>query len=82
MTLPTMVVSAARTAEPPEQVPFATTVVTADTLRSTPATMLDGALRSLPAFSLFRRSDSLTAQSHRAGRVVARTRDPAAPAVR
>ncbi len=61
VALPTMVVSTARTAEPPEQVPFATTVVTADTLRETPATVLDGALRSLPAFSLFRRSDSLTA---------------------
>ena len=56
-----MVVSTARTAEPPEQVPFAATVVPADTLRAAPVTMLDGALRSLPAFSLFRRSDSLTA---------------------
>jgi len=59
--LPKVVVSAARTAEPPEQVPFAATLVTADTLRTTPTTTLDGALRSLPAFSLFRRSDSLTA---------------------
>ncbi|MES1168358.1 MAG: Plug domain-containing protein, partial [Oleiharenicola lentus] len=61
MALPTMVVSTARTAEPPDQVPFAATIVTADTLRTTPSTVLDGALRSLPAFSLFRRSDSLTA---------------------
>jgi outer membrane receptor protein involved in Fe transport len=59
--LPKVVVSAARTAQPPEQVPFAATVVSADTLRATPVTTLDGTLRALPAFSLFRRSDSLTA---------------------
>src|SRR6478735_7574409 len=59
--LPKVIISAARTAEPPEQVPFAATVVAADTLRATPTTTLDGTLRSLPAFSLFRRSDSLTA---------------------
>ncbi len=41
----------------------ATSVITIDTeaVRDTPAITLDGALRSVPSFSLFRRSDSLTA---------------------
>ena len=61
LTLPDMVVSAARTAEPPEQVPFAVTAFSGDTLRASPATTLDGTLRAVPGFSLFRRSDSFSA---------------------
>lgn len=61
LTLPTLVVSAARTAEPSAQVPFAVTVFSGDQLRANPALTPDGALRSVPGFSLFRRSDSLSA---------------------
>lgn len=55
------VVTAARTPQPPEQVPFSLKVFDGDAMRATPAATLDGALRSVPGFSLFRRSDSLTA---------------------
>lgn len=60
-TLSAVVVTAARTPQAPEHV--AATVTTFDeiALRQTPATTLDGALRSVPGFSLFRRSDSFTA---------------------
>lgn len=61
VVLPKMVVTAARTAEPPEQVPFAVTRLAGDPLRTNPAVTLDGALRSVPGFSLFRRSDSFSA---------------------
>lgn len=55
------VVTAARTPQPPEQVPFSLKAIDGDTLRASPAATLDGALRSIPGFSLFRRSDSLSA---------------------
>lgn len=55
------VVTAGRASQPPAQVPFTLAVRSGDALRDSPATTLDGALRSVPAFSLFRRSDSLTA---------------------
>src|SRR5882672_4729825 len=55
------VVSASRTPVPPREVPFSLTALSGETLRNTPATTLDGALRSVPGFSLFRRTDSLTA---------------------
>ncbi len=61
VTLPTEVVTATRTPQPAEQVAFSATDFGAETLRTTPTLTLDGALRTLPAFSLFRRSDSLTA---------------------
>ena len=61
VALPDMVVSASRTAEPPEQVPFSVTAFSGDGLRASPAATLDGALRSVPGFSLFRRSDSFSA---------------------
>jgi len=61
VALPDLVVSASRAPEPPAQVPFALVVLPGDTLRSAPTMTLDGALRSVPGFSLFRRSDSLTA---------------------
>ncbi len=55
------VVTAARTPQPVDQVPFSLKALDGDALRENPATTLDGALRSVPGFSLFRRSDSLTA---------------------
>jgi outer membrane receptor protein involved in Fe transport len=61
ITLPTVVISAARTAEPPEQVPFSVSAFSGDHLRANPALTPDGALRSVPGFSLFRRSDSFSA---------------------
>ncbi len=61
ITLPDMVVSATRTPQPPGQVPFSLVVLSGDALRHSPTATLDGALRAVPAFSLFRRSDSLTA---------------------
>jgi outer membrane receptor protein involved in Fe transport len=61
VTLPREIVSAARVAQPAEQVAFSATSFDADTLRAAPTVALDGALRSLPAFTLFRRSDSLAA---------------------
>ncbi len=61
VALPTVVVSASRTAEAPEQVPFSVTALSGDQLRANPAATADGALRSVPGFSLFRRSDSLSA---------------------
>ena len=59
--LPDVVVSASRSAEPRAQVPFSVTVLAGPQLRAAPSTTLDGALRGVPGFSLFRRSDSLTA---------------------
>jgi len=61
LTLPDMVVSASRGSEPSGQVPFSVTVLSAENLRDAPTTTLDGALRSVPGFSLFRRSDSFSA---------------------
>ena len=59
--LPDMVVSATRAAQRPEQVPFAVTVLTGAQLHAAPTATLDGALRGIPGFSLFRRSDSFSA---------------------
>ncbi|WP_164975996.1 TonB-dependent receptor [Oleiharenicola lentus] len=61
IALPTVVVSASRTAEAPEQVPFSVTALSGEQFRANPASSADGALRSVPGFSLFRRSDSLSA---------------------
>jgi outer membrane receptor protein involved in Fe transport len=61
LNLPDVVVSAARSAEPRAQVPFAVSVLAGPQLRAAPSATLDGALRGVPGFSLFRRSDSLTA---------------------
>jgi len=61
LNLPDVVVSASRSAEPRAQVPFAVTVLAGPQLRAAPSATLDGALRGVPGFSLFRRSDSLTA---------------------
>lgn len=61
VALDRVVVSATRFAEDASTLPLATTTITGAELRSTPTTTLDAALRSQPEFSLFRRSDSLTA---------------------
>jgi outer membrane receptor protein involved in Fe transport len=59
--MPTEVVTAARTAQPAEQVAVTVRSFDAETLRAAPTATLDGALRAVPGFSLFRRSDSFTA---------------------
>jgi outer membrane receptor protein involved in Fe transport len=56
-----VVVTASRTPEPPQAVPATVHVLDDAALQRTPSVTLDGALRSVPGFSLFRRSDSLTA---------------------
>jgi outer membrane receptor protein involved in Fe transport len=56
-----VVVTASRAPQAVEHVPFSLKTFDPEALRSTPALSLDGALRSVPGFSLFRRSDSLTA---------------------
>jgi len=61
LALPEMVVSASRTAEAPQQVPFSLTRLDGAALRAAPTVTLDEALRSVPGFSLFRRSGSLIA---------------------
>lgn len=60
-TLGAVVVTAARTPQAPEHVAATVTVFDEAALRQAPASTLDGALRSAPGFSLFRRSDSFTA---------------------
>ncbi|HWA10965.1 MAG TPA: TonB-dependent receptor [Opitutaceae bacterium] len=55
------VVTAERTPQPPEQVAFSLRSLGGDVLRSAPTVTVDDALRSVPGFNLFRRSDSLTA---------------------
>ncbi len=55
------VITAARTPQPNGNVAHSAQVFLGETLQRTPTLTLDGMLRSVPAFSLFRRSDSLTA---------------------
>ncbi len=61
IALPDLVVSAARAPTPLANVPFSVTALSGETLRAAPTATLDGALRSVPGFSLFRRSDSISA---------------------
>jgi outer membrane receptor protein involved in Fe transport len=61
LTLDPVAVTASRAAQPVADVPFGVSVLAGSQLRTAPTTTLDGALRSVPGFSLFRRSDSLTA---------------------
>ncbi len=56
-----LTVSANRAPESSAQVPFSVAVFSSDDLRATPSSTLDGALKAVPGFSLFRRSDSLIA---------------------
>jgi outer membrane receptor protein involved in Fe transport len=55
------VVTATRGPEAVSAIPASVRVMDAEELARTPALTLDGALRSVPGFSLFRRSDSLSA---------------------
>lgn len=55
------IVTAARTPQKPENVAQTARLFLADALRATPAMTVDAALRSVPGFSLFRRSDSFSA---------------------
>ncbi len=55
------VVTAARAPVPPENLANSAQVFYGDALQQAPTVTLDGMLRSAPGFSLFRRSDSLTA---------------------
>ena len=61
VTLDPVTVSASRAPEPTSQIPFSVVTLSGESLRTSPSTTLDGALKAVPAFSLFRRSDSLTA---------------------
>ncbi len=56
-----VVVTAARAPQTAAQIPFALTVLAGADLRAAPAATLDDALRAVPGFSLFRRSDSFSA---------------------
>ena len=55
------VVTAARTRQSVDRVAFSTRLIDGDDLRTAPTATLDGALRAIPGFSLFRRSDSFSA---------------------
>ena len=55
------VVTATRGQQTLSETPTSVRVFEADEIERTPALTLDGALRSVPGFSLFRRSDSLSA---------------------
>jgi outer membrane receptor protein involved in Fe transport len=61
VTLAPQFVTATRAPQSPDQVAHSTTLLDASALHAAPTATLDGALRTLPAFSLFRRSDSLSA---------------------
>ena len=56
-----VLVTATRATEVVDYVPFSNETITGETLRASANVTVDGALRSIPGFSLFRRSDSLTA---------------------
>jgi len=56
-----LTITALRAADAATPVPFATTTVDAATLRRSPNLSVDGALRGIAGFSLFRRTDSLVA---------------------
>ncbi|MEO7413481.1 MAG: TonB-dependent receptor [Opitutaceae bacterium] len=60
-TLDPLTVTASRAPQSSAQVPFAAVSFSEEALAAIPTVTLDGALRSVPGFSLFRRSDSLTA---------------------
>lgn len=60
-SLDTYIVSATRTLQVPERVAASAFVLDALALERQPTVTTDTALRSVPGFSLFRRSDSLTA---------------------
>jgi outer membrane receptor protein involved in Fe transport len=61
VTLAPTVVTTSRLPQPADNLAATVHVLAADELQAAPTATLDGALRNLPGFSLFRRSDSLTA---------------------
>jgi outer membrane receptor protein involved in Fe transport len=61
VTLAAEVVSAARVPQPPELVAATVRQIEREALQAAPTATLDGALRAIPGFSLFRRSDSFSA---------------------
>jgi outer membrane receptor protein involved in Fe transport len=61
LVLDPLAVTASRAPQPAAQVPFSLVTIDGRELRAAPSGTLDGALRGVPGFSLFRRSDSLTA---------------------
>ncbi len=61
VVLTPVTVTATRAPQPPAQVPFSLVTLGGQEVRAAPTATLDGALRSVPGFSLFRRSDSFTA---------------------
>lgn len=61
VALDPLTVTATRAPQPPRDVPFSLVTLPGDALREAPTATLDGALRSVPGFSLFRRGDSLVA---------------------
>lgn len=54
-------VTATRSSESINTVPFSHETLTGDEVRASPNVSVDGALRSIPGFSLFRRTDSIVA---------------------
>lgn len=60
--LETVVVTATRTERRLGTVPASVNVVTAETIKTSPAVVADDVLRQVPSFSLFRRASSLVAQ--------------------
>jgi outer membrane receptor protein involved in Fe transport len=61
VTLPAEVVTASRAPQSPADIAVTVKAFDGESLQRAPVATLDGALRSVPGFSLFRRSDSLTA---------------------
>jgi outer membrane receptor protein involved in Fe transport len=61
VSLAPVFVTSSRGAEAADAVPFSHETLTAEAVRRAPAVTLDGALRGIPGFSLFRRTDSLVA---------------------
>ncbi len=61
VTLAAEVVSAARLPQAPEHVAATVRQIEREALQAAPTATLDGALRAIPGFSLFRRSDSFSA---------------------
>lgn len=56
-----LTVTAVRALDSATPVPFATTTLSGDALRASPNVTVDGSLRGIAGFSLFRRTDSLVA---------------------
>ncbi|ACB74060.1 TonB-dependent receptor plug [Opitutus terrae PB90-1] len=61
VALSPLFVTANRTAEAAELMPFSNETFTSEAVRGSPNVTVDGLLREMPGFSLFRRSDSLVA---------------------